>query len=114
LIKILDNAFSTKTRDEWLAHFKAQKAAGFLYVAIKDVSELPNDPQVLANNYIVEDDHPTIGHIKMVQFPIEFSKTAVVPGGSPAPHLGEHSEDILLELGYNRGEIAELRNQEVI
>ena len=114
LIKLLDNAFSTKTRDEWLAHFKAQKATGFLYVAIKEVSELPNDPQVLANNYVVEDEHPTLGQIRMVQFPIEFSKTAVVPGGKPAPQRGEHTEDILLELGYSQGEIAELRNQIVI
>ena len=78
---------STKTRDEWLAHFKAQKATGFLCVAIKEVSELTNDPQLLANNYIVEDEHPTLGHMRMVQFPMEFSKTPVVPGGKATPQL---------------------------
>jgi crotonobetainyl-CoA:carnitine CoA-transferase CaiB-like acyl-CoA transferase len=114
LIKLLDNAFKAKTRDEWLAHFKAQKAAGFLYVAIKDVSELPNDPQLSANNYIVEDEHPTLGHIRMVQLPIEFSKTPVFPGGRPAPYLGEHAENILAELGYSREEIEELKNQKIV
>lgn len=114
LITILDNAFSTKSRDEWITLFKALKTNGFLCVAIQEIGELINDPQVLANHYIVEDDHPTLGHIQSVQLPIEFSKTPVVPSGKGSPQLGEYNEELYLELGYTPVEIANLKNEQVI
>jgi crotonobetainyl-CoA:carnitine CoA-transferase CaiB-like acyl-CoA transferase len=114
LIQILDDAFKAKTRDEWIAHFRAKKAAGFLYVAIKEVSELPDDPQLWANNYFVKDEHPEFGNIRMVQLPIDFSKSPVFPGGKSAPQLGEHTEEILTELGYRREEIEEFKIQKIV
>ena len=113
LIKILDKAFLSKTCHEWQEHFKTQNA-GFLYEAIQQVSELVDDPQVLANNYIVEEDHPNLGHIKRLPFPMDFGKTPIVPAPKPAPQLGEHTDEIMLKIGYSMEEITEMRKNRII
>lgn len=72
------------------------------------------DPQAQINEYIMDFEHPVLGPIKAVGLPAKFSKT---PGGitREAPELGQHTEEILLEvLGASWEEIGELREQEVI
>jgi CoA:oxalate CoA-transferase len=112
LIAVLDKAFATRTRDEWLAHFKNSNAK-FAYESIQDIVELKDDPQVKANGYIVDYDHPTLGAIKLSQFPIGFSKTRTVTP-SPAPEFGQHTEEILLDIGYTWDDIASLRSENII
>ena len=75
---------------------------------------LAGDPQVLANDCIVEEEHHTLGHIKTVRFPLHLSEAPMVPVLKPAPQLGEYTEEIVLELGYSREEIAELKENKVI
>ena len=112
LVTTLDNAFASRTRDEWLTLFKNSKA-GFAYEGIQDVEELKDDTQVTANGYITDYNHPALGTIKLSQFPIGFSKTHIAPP-SPAPESGQHTEDILLDLGYNRDYITRLKSEKVI
>jgi crotonobetainyl-CoA:carnitine CoA-transferase CaiB-like acyl-CoA transferase len=50
----------------------------------------------------------------MLKFPFSFSKTPVASIRKAAPYLGEHTEEILMELGYNSEQIAQLRNEKVI
>ena len=67
-----------------------------------------------ALRYIVDFDHPVAGEIKVLAVPIELSET---PGivGKTAPELGQHSEEILLELGEcTWQEISELKEAGVI
>ncbi len=113
LVKLLDDMFITRTISEWTDFLKAREA-GIMWEVIQDVPELGNDPQALANHYIEEEDHPTLGHIKSVRFPIHFGEAPQVPVLKPAPLLGQHTEEIMLGLGYSRSEIAVLKNDKVI
>lgn len=111
LIAILDKVFITKTRDEWL---KLLDEHGIIAVPVSTYAEVANDPQVLANDYIVEVDHPQAGPIKVVGIPVKLSKT---PGEvrTYAPEFGQHTEEVLMEVcGYTWEDIAELKNQEAI
>ncbi len=112
LIQILDKVLATKTRDEWMRVLK--HGGDFIYTVVNSVNDLPADPQVLANGYIVDYDHPELGKKQIVGVPVILSKTPGNPRGR-APELGENTELILTELlGYSWEEVAELREAGVI
>jgi crotonobetainyl-CoA:carnitine CoA-transferase CaiB-like acyl-CoA transferase len=111
LISILDSAFATKPRDEWLDIFSSED---LVYSPIKDYWEVVNDPQVLENEYIVEFEHPSIGKLKEIGIPVEFSKVSRSIR-QPAPQLGQHTEEVLIDiLGFSWKEIEGLRDRKVI
>jgi crotonobetainyl-CoA:carnitine CoA-transferase CaiB-like acyl-CoA transferase len=112
LIGILDKIFASKPRDEWM---KILKAGGdFIYTIVNNINDLPDDPQALANNYVVDYDHPGWGPTKVVGHPVIYSQTPANPK-APAPEFGEHTEHILIEtLGYSWEQVAELKEKEVI
>lgn len=112
-VATLDEAFATKTRSEWLMLFR-EDDSDLIYTLVNTVDDLPEDPQVLANDYIVEIDHPNHGATKMVGIPVRLSKT---PGSvrEPAPELGQHTEDVLINvLGWDWDRISALNDAEVI
>ena len=71
------------------------------------------DPHIIARNMVIEIDHPKIGRMKNMGSPVktsvEFTKTR-----TPAPWLGQHSDDVLKSLGYKDAEIAALHAQGVV
>lgn len=111
-VSIIDRVFATKSRDEWL---RIAKECGDLpFTPVNSFCDLVNDPQVIANNYVVDFDHPSLGRVKYPGFPIHFSKT---PAGvtSAAPELGQHTEEVLNEIaGYSWEEINKLRDEGII
>jgi len=112
LVCILDKRFITKPRDEWLKLLK--EGGDFIFTPVQSVSDLGNDPQILANDYITYLDHPELGRTKVLGFPITMDKT---PGRMrlPAPKLGQHTEELLIELlGYSWEELSQLRDEGVI
>ena len=110
LIAIMDAKFATKTRDQWFEIFKRE---GLIHAPIQTPTEVINDPQSLANNYVVWFDHPVLGRTKMVGFPWDFSQTPASIRKEP-PELGQHTEEILLELGYTWDDITQLKTEAVI
>ena len=110
LIPILDNVFATRTRAEWMMIFTERD---FIFAPIQKATQLANDPQAIANDYIIDFDHPAYGSEKVIGLPYKFSDTPASIE-CPAPELGQHAEEILLELGYGLGDITRLRDKEVI
>jgi crotonobetainyl-CoA:carnitine CoA-transferase CaiB-like acyl-CoA transferase len=79
---------------------------------IHNLAKAAADPDVIANEYITEVDHPKVGKIKEVSFTWKFSKTPAKAG--IAPELGEHNHDLLKKLGYSDLDIEQLRNEGII
>ena len=94
-----------KTTDEWLSVFDA---AGVPAAPVRAVSELFDDPQVRANDLVVDFHHPAAGAVSMIGPVIQMAKTpsAVL---RPPPTLGQHNEEVLAEIGYSAEEIVKLR-----
>jgi crotonobetainyl-CoA:carnitine CoA-transferase CaiB-like acyl-CoA transferase len=81
---------------------------------LKDYWEVVNDPQVLENDYITEFEHPSIGKLKEIGMPVEFSNVPRSIGG-PAPQLGQHTEEVLTGiLGFSWEEMPGLRDRGII
>lgn len=110
LITLMDKTFATKTREEW---FKIFKKESLIYTPIQTPTEVVNDPQAIANNYIIRFDHPVLGKTKMVGFPWDFSQTPASVRRE-APEFGQHTEEILLELGYSWEDIAKMKEEKAI
>ena len=95
---------------EWIERLNR---AGVPCGRVMDLAEVFADPQVLAQDMVLEVEHPGRGTVRMTGFPIKLSAT---PAGlrRPAPALGEHTDQILGELGYGPARIEELRRSEVV
>jgi crotonobetainyl-CoA:carnitine CoA-transferase CaiB-like acyl-CoA transferase len=109
LVATLDRCFAAKTRDEWVSILNKE---GCIFTLIQTPLQVTNDPQALANNYFIEPEHPEWGKIKMTGFPWDFSDTPA-SWRRPAPGFGQHTEEILLGLGYAKEEIARLKEEGV-
>lgn len=98
----LNARFVTRTSAEWLAEFEAR---GIPAGPIFDVLEMHRDPQTIARNMVPTTEHPVAGTVQTIGLPIKFEST---PGqvATPSPLFGQHTADVLAELGYGDGEIA--------
>ncbi len=100
----------TRTRDEWYDFLvKADVCVGKVY----EPEEMVADPQVQARDMIVEMRHPVHGTVKQFGQPIKLSAT---PGTirSVAPYSGEHTDQVLGELGMAAADIKTLRDKKIV
>jgi CoA:oxalate CoA-transferase len=110
LVAIFDETFANKTRDEWMKILEAHEC---IFTPIQSINEVVADPQVMANNYMIHIDHPIHGRTKTMGFPWDFSQTPA-SWQRKAPSLGEHTDEVMLEIGYSKEEIAKLREEGAI
>ena len=88
-------------------------AAGVPAGPVNTVEKVFQDPQVLAQEMVIDVPHPGHGIIRMLGFPMKLSETPCHVR-MPAPDLGQHSDAILAELGYTNDARASLRSIGVI
>ena len=110
LIRLFDQAFATKTRDEWMDILLAR---GLMFCPVQSIQDVFKDPQALVNDYVVDFDHPVLGKVKIPGYPVHFS-AARAGTRSAAPALGEHMDSILRQMGFTDGEIQDLKSEGVI
>ena len=95
LIARIEAVTSTKPKAHWLDQFAARRIP---CGPINTYAEAFADPQVQSRQMVVETDHPTLGHNRAVGFPVKMSGAAPA-ARRRAPLLGEHTEEVLREIG---------------
>ena len=99
----------TKTCQEWLAIFDD---AGVPAGPVRFIQELTDDEQVIANDMVVEVNHSLAGKVRMAGPMIQMSETPL-EAKSASPALGDHTDQIMLALGYSEEEITDLRSRNI-
>ena len=111
LFPILAEIMCRRTTDEWV---EALEAIGVPCGPVNTVDKVANDPQVLARDMIAEVEHNTTGTVQIPGIPIKLSET---PGqiDAPAPNLGEHTSEVLIDLlGLGAEEVNQLKQDGIV
>ncbi len=109
LVQLLDEIFPTRPLAEWAEIFDRE---GVWWSPVLTTDEVVNDPQAIACGAFVDVPLPE-GSARMVASPVDFSEGGSQPR-STAPELGQHTEEILLELGYDWEAIGRLKEKGAI
>ena len=106
----LEKATVTKTSAEWV---EILNKAGVPCGPILDVKQVFEDEQIKHLKLAVEIEHPRLGKQRVQNLPVTLSRT---PGKvvSASPDLGEHTDQVLGELGYSKADIAELKREKAV
>jgi crotonobetainyl-CoA:carnitine CoA-transferase CaiB-like acyl-CoA transferase len=96
--------FASAPLEEWRKRLATLRGP---WEVVQDCLEVYDDPQAVANGYLVEVDYPGGERRKVVNTPLHFDGQPPVVG--IAPEWGQHTEEVLLELGFSWDQIAELQ-----
>ncbi len=110
LIAILDPLFAARSFAEWAA---ALDAEGCYWGTVQLVEDVVEDPQAAAIGAFAQVTLPDGRPLRMVKSPVGFADTPAAPRG-PAPELGQHTEEVLLELGFDWEAIGRLKDAGVL
>ena len=106
----LSQVFSKDTATSWLEKISN---AGVPCGPINKLDKVFTDPQVLSRDMVIECEHSTVGKIKQLGIPYHFSDFDFAIRSAP-PILGQNTDEILSDLGYDKSEISELRSAKVV
>ena len=107
---ILEAEFADRPTDEVVATLEAGDVPAR---AVHDLADVFDHPQVEAREMRHELSHPDVGSLEMVGSPMHLSGTPTSVRSHP-PKLGEHTEEVLAELGYDDGAIERLKDRDVV
>ncbi|MFJ9480653.1 CaiB/BaiF CoA transferase family protein [Streptomyces mirabilis] len=110
IVGLLDKTFATRSLAEWR---ELLDAAGLTYGVVQTLEECAEDPQLLANQVFVPIDDGSDDPHLTVDSPVRLDQEQKVRPG-PAPDLGEHTESVLRDLGFDTAGIEELRKAEAV
>lgn len=110
LRQLIEPRLRTRTTAEWMDAFVRMD---IIAAPVQTYDDILHDPQARENGYVLTVDDPRRGPVKIVGCPIQLSETPATVK-CPAPELGQHTEEVLLEIGYTWEQIKELSAKEVI
>jgi crotonobetainyl-CoA:carnitine CoA-transferase CaiB-like acyl-CoA transferase len=105
----IDAAMAERSFAEWAPIFDRHD---LIWAPVQTDAEVLHDPQAEAIGAFAPVDHPTLKNMRLVNSPIEFGDDAR-PTHRLAPELGQHTEEVALEIGYSWEEIARLKESGV-
>ena len=106
----IDRAFRTATNTQWVTRLNA---AGVANGEVRDIGQMLDDPQLAARDMIATLMHPTAGATRVIGAPIKLSATPASVRTAP-PILGQHTDAVLAEFGYDPDEIATLKTSRIV
>jgi crotonobetainyl-CoA:carnitine CoA-transferase CaiB-like acyl-CoA transferase len=106
----VQSSIAAKTVAHWNA---ALNEVGIPCSPINTLAQLLEHPHTKADHLIMQYDHPAAGRLNCVGYPVTFVGEERVPG-LPPPALGQHTDEVLKEMGLSTARIAELRGEAVI
>jgi crotonobetainyl-CoA:carnitine CoA-transferase CaiB-like acyl-CoA transferase len=110
VLRALQSAFKTKTREEWISLLhEADVPCG----PVLTIEESFSDPQIRHRQMVFEMEHPVEGKIRQRAFPARFSDMQL-QRDMPPPLYGQHTDEILTGLGYSKEDIKKLREEKVV
>ncbi len=110
LVGLLSEVFAKRTSLEWCERFVQYDAPG---INVLPPSQVFDHPQVQANDLFIDIEQPGIGTARMVNIPFRLSG-ASGHNFRPSPSLGQHTDEVLREMGVTDAELATLRKKNVI
>lgn len=113
LDQILEPVFLEKSASEWMTILEKDD---IVTGPIQNFAEVFSDPNITDEGMVITADHPSIGKLRLIDSPFRFFGNNVLSGQDvlPPPLLGQHTREILIELGYDENEIAKLSQQKII
>ena len=109
-IAVLDGIFGEKPIADWVPILDANDV---IYAPVREMLDALKDPQVELNDMLRTIEHPQHGPYKILNTPVHLEDTDIGPK-SAAPELGQHTEEVLLELGYSWDDITGLQDSGAI
>ena len=110
LIPLIEAVTANGTRERWIS---ALQEAGVPCGAIQTYDQVFNDPHLLERGYFWDAAHETLGPIRQLGSPMRLTETPP-RRDSAGPRLGQHTDEVLAELGYDEPGIAELREAHAV
>jgi formyl-CoA transferase len=107
---LIGEALISGRKAEWISAFRA---AGIPCGPVRSVVEALSDPLAAAREVVTEIDHPTIGKMSMLGLSLRLNDTPAEIRRHP-PLLGEHTEEILVGLGYDQADLKTMRESGVV